>query len=109
MSFCFFVGLLIDQGRVLTSGGTWLRNRSSNIDNGNKTIDFIPTFKITDVVASSAGVGYGFVANGSVLTLQTTSTTALYVCENIGIVIILFLAKNLFTIPSRKLNQFYLV
>ena len=73
-----FSGYLQDQGRLLTNFGSWLRNRSGD------DRDFIPLgpdnlFPNTGNLSES-----GFLANGTVFTMQNTKISSYYICEYIG-------------------------
>ena len=71
------LGYLIDQGRVLTTSGAWLRNRVSVPD-----WDFMP-FDSSSLVGTLNG--FGLSANSTSFATVSTTQAAFYVCERIGI------------------------
>ena len=74
------LGYLIDQGRVLTTSGAWLRNRVSVPD-----WDFMPFDSSSLVLNPGTLNGFGLAANSTSFATVSTTQAAFYVCERIGI------------------------
>ena len=83
------LGFLLDQGRVLTTSGAWLRYRASL-----PAWDFIP-FDSSSLVRIPGSVdGFAFAANSTSFTTLTTYQTAYFICERIGILYNILLKKH---------------
>ena len=76
-------GYIFDIGRVLTSSGTFLRNRSNDSDH-----DFVPfgsSSLLSPIPFDSSSLGFAFAANSNNFSVLPSNTLAPFVCERIGL------------------------
>ena len=80
-TFLHIKGYVQDNGRVLTSTGSWLRNRATESD--LSLYPFGPE-SILKSSATSSATSSAFVTNGSATVASGLYASSYYICERIG-------------------------